>query len=95
MVEEGAKAREVDQIRERAFELGYSMPDIDELARSKRYFQVAGWHNGYINHRAVARAIAALDGDVAASWRPEGIGRGELPPGLSVLWPWATAGTSP
>lgn len=58
----------IDQIRQRAFELGYSMPDIDHLARSKKYFQQGGWHSGHVNHRAVARAIGALDGAVSAEW---------------------------
>lgn len=59
----------VDQIRSRAFELGYSMPDIDELAHTKRYFQAASWHGGHVNHKAIARAVAALDGELRAEWR--------------------------
>ena len=59
----------IDQIRERAFDLGYSMVDVDQLARSRHYFAQGGWHSGHLNHRAIARAIAALDGEVAASWR--------------------------
>lgn len=60
----------IDQIRARAFELHYTMPDIDKMARSKRYFQCAGWHSGHIHHRAIARAIKALDGAVSAEWNP-------------------------
>lgn len=59
----------VDQIRTRAFELGYSMPDVDQLARTKRYFQNAGWHTGHVKHRAIAQAIMALNGVVAANWQ--------------------------
>lgn len=59
----------IDQIRRRAFELGYSMVDVDQLARSKKYFANGGWHSGHLHHRAIARAIDALDGDVGANWR--------------------------
>lgn len=59
----------IDRIRERAFELGYSMPDIDKLARSRKYFQQGTWHAGHIDYRAIARAINALDGVVSADWR--------------------------
>jgi hypothetical protein len=53
----------IDQIRDRAFDLGYSMPDVDELAHSKKYFQQGQWHAGVVKHKAIARAIAALDGN--------------------------------
>lgn len=61
----------LDQIRQRAFELGYSMSDIDALARSKSYFRQASWLSGFQHHRAIAKAIAALDGVVAADWHEE------------------------
>lgn len=59
----------IDQIRARAFELGYSMVDVDIMARSKRYFQQGGWYSGHVHHRAIARAIKALDGAVSAEWK--------------------------
>jgi hypothetical protein len=61
----------VDQIRERAFDLGYSMPDVDQLARTKKYFQTAAWHCGHVNYRAIGRAIDALDGKIAVEWSSE------------------------
>lgn len=34
---------EIDQIRGRAFELNISMVDLDAMAKTKKYFQKAGW----------------------------------------------------
>lgn len=59
----------LDEIRLRAFELGYSMSDVDKLARSKKYFERAGWLSGHINYAAIGRAVAALDGTITATWR--------------------------
>lgn len=58
----------IDQIRARAFDLGYSMVDVDELARSRKYFQKGGWAT-HLNHKALARAVEALDGKLTAVWR--------------------------
>jgi hypothetical protein len=58
----------INAIRERAFDIGYTMPDVDALAKSKTYFQKASWSQGYINHRAIGRAIEALDGMINAKW---------------------------
>ena len=44
------------------------MNDADKLALSKRYFYKAGWHSGWINHKAIARAVAALDGRLIVQW---------------------------
>lgn len=57
----------IDQIRARAFELAYSMADVDALSGARYYFTKAGWHN-FFHHRAVARAIEALDGRITAIW---------------------------
>ena len=58
----------IDQIRDRAYELGYSMPDLDEIAGTKTYFQVAQWNRGPVNQKAIARAVKALDGNLIAVW---------------------------
>lgn len=58
----------IDQIRERAYELGYTMVDLDKLARTRAYFSSAEWHNSGVRMRAIAKAVAALDGEVAAVW---------------------------
>ena len=59
----------IDDIRERAFLLNYSMVDLDAIARTRGYFQKGGWHSNGINKRAVYKAIEALDGEVLASWK--------------------------
>ena len=58
----------IDEIRGRCFELNYRMKDIDALAMSKRYFYKAGWHSRWISHKAIARAVAALDGQLTVKW---------------------------
>lgn len=59
--------RVIDQIRQRAFEIGYSMRDIDELARTKQYFFSGSWRYN-LDYKAIGRAITALDGEVVAVW---------------------------
>ncbi|MBD0416129.1 SANT/Myb-like DNA-binding domain-containing protein [Oryzicola mucosus] len=59
----------IDQIRDRCFALGYTMGDLDILAKSKRYFKGAGWINGNYNYGAIGRAIIALDGSIEICWR--------------------------
>lgn len=59
----------LDEVRKRCFEIGWSMPDLDKAARTGTYFQRAGWIGKKINHRALGRAIEALDGEIKAAWR--------------------------
>jgi hypothetical protein len=56
----------LDAIRRRAFELNYSLTDLDAECRSKAYFQKAVRR---VNWRYVARAIEYLDGDASVHWR--------------------------
>lgn len=58
----------IDQIRARAVELNVSMVDLDAMAKTKTYFQKAGWIRGVVNYRAIGRAATALDGLVAVRW---------------------------
>ena len=58
----------IDHIRDRAFELNMSMVDLDAMARTKKYFQKAGWANGNLNRRALVRAVEALGGEVSVRW---------------------------
>jgi hypothetical protein len=59
----------IDQIRERSFQLGYSMPYLDEISCTKGYFTQQQWIAGKrVNYKAVAKAIKALDGEVSAEW---------------------------
>lgn len=53
-------------------ELGYSMGDLDELAKTKGYFRQAGWTvRGKPNYRAIGRVVEALDGELSICWREE------------------------
>lgn len=61
----------IDAIRQRCFELRYSMVDLDEIAKTKTYFHKAGWHSQGVNYEAIGRAVAALDGELCVRWRDE------------------------
>lgn len=61
----------LDEVRQRCFEIGWTMPDLDKMARTRSYFSKAGWIGKKINHRALGRAIEALDGVVRAQWKEE------------------------
>lgn len=62
----------IDAIRDRCFALGYSMVDLDDLAKTKRYFAKAGWFSsGRPNYLAIGRAVAALDGELRVEWRDQ------------------------
>ncbi|MBX4911216.1 MULTISPECIES: hypothetical protein [Rhizobium] len=58
----------LDEVRRRCREIRWSMPDLDKAAKTGTYFSRAGWIGKKINHRALGRAIEALDGVVKADW---------------------------
>jgi hypothetical protein len=74
----------IDQIRTRCFECNYTMRDADILASSKSYFYKARWHSKWINHKAIARAVKALDGQLVVEWDISLREPGQLPCG--DLW---------
>ena len=41
---------------------------MDKAARTGTYFSRAGWIGKRLNHRALGRAIEALDGAVMPEW---------------------------
>lgn len=59
----------LDAVRRKCYEIGWTMPDLDSAARTGTYFKRCGWIGKKINHRALGRAIEALDGVVQAQWR--------------------------
>ena len=61
----------LDEVRRRCFEIGWSMPDLDKAARTGKYFSRSGWIGKKINHRALGRAIEALDGYIMPDWKEE------------------------
>ncbi len=58
----------LDEVRRRCFEIRWSMRDLDKAAKTGSYFRRCGWIGKNINHRALGRAIEALDGVVQARW---------------------------
>lgn len=62
----------LDAIRARATSLGYSMVDVDELARTRTYFRKAGWcGHQKANVKHAGKAVAALGGQLSAQWLEE------------------------
>ena len=60
----------LDDVRQRCFDIRWTMRDLDQAAKTRGYFERAGWiGKKSINHRALGRAIEALDGVVQAQWR--------------------------
>lgn len=60
----------LDAIRSRATSLGYSMGDIDELARTRTYFRKAGWcGHQKANVEHAGKAVAALGGRLSVQWQ--------------------------
>lgn len=62
----------IDAIRQRCFDLNYTMPELDSMAATNHYFARAGWScREKPNYRAIGRAVAALDGELTVRWRDE------------------------
>ena len=70
----------IDQIRQKCFECALSMADLDEMAGTGTYFSKAGWHNGTVNPKKVAKAVKALGGQLVVRWD-------EGPDGSAVISP--------
>lgn len=53
----------LDSVRQYAFEHNISMPELDKMARTKKYFQVGRWVcSGTVSEKAIAKAVKALGG---------------------------------
>lgn len=59
----------LDEVRQRCLDIRWTMKDLDKAAKTGRYFQRAGWIGKKINHRALGRAIEALDGMIECRWK--------------------------
>jgi hypothetical protein len=60
----------IDSIRERCHRLGWSMVDLDAIARTRRYFTTQAWStNGYISTAPVAKAVEVLGGALTVTWK--------------------------
>ena len=58
----------LDEVRRKCFAIRWTMTDLDRAAKTGTYFYRAGWIGKKINHRAIGRAIEALDGQIQACW---------------------------
>lgn len=58
----------LDQLRERAYDIGWYMPDVDDDAGTGRYFQSRGYKSKYPNFKAIQRGIKVLGGHLEAVW---------------------------
>ena len=55
-----------DAIRKKAREIGWSMTDLDHMARTKRYFRSGNFYSQ--KHPALLKALRALDARVTIEW---------------------------
>jgi len=58
----------LDQLRLRAYEIGWFMPDVDEEARTGRYFRSRGSSSKYPNFKAIQKGVEALGGHLEVEW---------------------------
>jgi hypothetical protein len=59
----------LDAIRSRCAELGYSMHDLDKMARTKRYFQASRWQQTKSEkNAAIFKAVRVLEGTLSVIW---------------------------
>ena len=62
----------LDEVRRRCKEIRWTMMDLDRAAKTGTYFTRGGWWGRpKINHRALGRAIEALDGTVQVEWNSD------------------------
>ncbi len=58
----------IDKIRERCLLMDISMPTLDKMSGTGRYFTRPGWLGAKPNHKAIGRAIKALGGEIEFEW---------------------------
>ncbi|MBZ9909017.1 hypothetical protein LB557_23695 [Mesorhizobium sp. BR115XR7A] len=58
----------LDELREECWRQNISMPDLDEFARSGRYFRRRSWRSG-LNYKHILRAINELGGTPIVQWQ--------------------------
>ncbi|WP_037470691.1 hypothetical protein [Sinorhizobium fredii] len=61
----------LDQVRRRCYEIKWTMRDLDEESRTKRYFQTRGYRSKHPNFRAIHRAVQTLGGQMEVRWTAE------------------------
>lgn len=58
----------IDAILARIEEIGWTLPDLDEEARTKKYFSNQGWRRSRPNIAKIALAVKALDFRLGIAW---------------------------
>lgn len=58
----------MDAILARIEEIGWTLRDLDEEARTKKYFSNQGWRRSRPNIAKIALAVKALDGRLGIAW---------------------------
>lgn len=58
----------LDEVRARCYELKLTMPDLDAMSRTKKYFRQSGWQSNRRAHPAMVRAVVALAGTMKVEW---------------------------
>lgn len=58
----------LDEVRARCYELKLTMPDLDAISRTKKYFRQSGWQSNRRAHPAMVRAVVALAGTMKVEW---------------------------
>lgn len=61
----------LDQVRSRCYEIKWTMRDLDEESRTKRYFQTRGYRSKSPNFKDINRAAVVLGGQMEIRWEAE------------------------
>ncbi len=60
----------LDAIRDRCYQLGWSMVDLDEIAGTANYFRCQAWLDGRgVSIRRIAKAVKVLGGTLSVTWK--------------------------
>jgi hypothetical protein len=60
----------IDELRERCLLMEISMPMLDTMSGTGRYFTRSGWLGAKPNYKAIDKAIKALGGEISIEWEP-------------------------
>ena len=58
----------LDAVRIRCYEIKWTMKNLDEECRTKRYFQTRGYRIDYPNFQAINRAVEMFGGELRVHW---------------------------
>lgn len=58
----------LDSVRSKCYDIKWTMRDLDEECRTKRYFQTRGYRSEYPNFRAIGKAVDFFGGFMVVQW---------------------------